>query len=165
MSKLSLEHDGIRQLQALLDTVEDSQGELTKDQQKLRKQCIRALTPLKHASAKAKGRDLQKFICKEIGEITGIPYDQQDDCCLIHSREMGQAGSDVILRGEALKKFPYSIECKNTESLALYNAIEQVWANTREGTDWAVIHKKKNSKPIIVLEWEAFKKLYTKKGV
>jgi hypothetical protein len=122
------------------------------------------LKTIKISSRKGKGRSLQKFICREIGELIGIPYDQEDDQCLIHSREMGQAGLDVILRGRAQKLFPYCIETKASESLSLTEAIQQAQNNTVEPYDWMVIHKRKIlNEPIVMISWYAFKKVFSKK--
>lgn len=114
------------------------------------------------SSAKAKGRNLQNWAAKKISEITGIPYGREDHA-LIEPRQMGQSGVDVILRGEALKAFPFSIECKSTESWALPATIRQVKANQAKNTDWLIILKKKEfQKPIVVIDAEAFFLLYKK---
>lgn len=114
-------------------------------------------------SAKAKGRGLQQWLCGEISRLTGLPYDQKDDQCLIHSREMGQGGKDVILRGEALKRFPYSPECKATETLKLMETIIQAKENQSPGTAWLIVHRKKGmQQPIVILDWEVFYELQRK---
>ena len=77
-------------------------------------------------SAKGKGRELQKWVCTRIAKLTNIPFDNKDDNCKIHSSEMGQSGVDIILRDEALQKFPFSIECKSTESINLRDFIQQI---------------------------------------
>ncbi len=118
------------------------------------KKLKRALMPIKISSRKAKGRNLQQQVCRDIANILDIEYNQQDDNCLIHSREMGQAGKDIILRGNAQERFPYSIECKSTELLKLYKAIEQAKKNMNEkGYSWIVVHKKKNNNPIAIIDW------------
>ena len=78
---------------------------------------------IKVSSAKGKGRNLQQFVCERISTILSIPFVNKDDFCDIHSREMGQSGVDVVLRGEALKKFPFSIECKSAENISLRSFI------------------------------------------
>ena len=114
-------------------------------------------------SAKAKGRGLQMWVCNKISALINIPFDNQDDQCLIHCREMGQSGTDVILRRKAIKLFPYSIECKNSESFNLYSTISQVEANQAEGTNWLIVHKRKTiKKPIVIMTWEAFEKIFRK---
>lgn len=121
------------------------------------------LKTIKIASRKGKGRSLQKFICREIGELINVPYDQEDDQSLIHSREMGQSGVDIVLRGKALKLFPYLVECKASESLNLTEAIMQAQNNTKEPCDWMVVHKRKIlQEPIVILSWSAFKSLFSK---
>ena len=117
------------------------------------------------ASAKAKGRNLQQWVCKKISEITGLPYNQSDDQCGIHSREMGQAGIDVVLRGEALKRFPFSVECKATENLNLKDTVDQAKSNTYPGTDWIIVHNKKAiPDTLVILSWDTFEKLVRKGG-
>lgn len=112
---------------------------------------------IKISSAKAKGRNLQKKVCKSISETIGIEYNQKSDQSLIRSREMGQSGTDVILRGDALKKFPFSVECKSTEHFNINETIKQAKQNVIDGTDWLVVHKRKSIKnPIVIMDYEAF---------
>jgi hypothetical protein len=118
--------------------------------------------PISITSRKAKGRRLQQWVCKQLSKILNLPYDQQDDNCLIHSREMGLCGEDVVLRGEAYEKILFSIECKNVEKFNLYGAIEQAKQNTKKDKSWLVIHKKNNSKPIAILDAEIFFELLKK---
>ena len=125
----------------------------------------RSLTRIKTSSGKDKGKALQFWVCERISKITGIQYVQSDDSCLIHSREMGQPGADIVLRGEAIKAFPYSVECKSTESLGLLETIKQASANQKDGTDWLIVHRRKAYKePIVILAWSAFEKLIMGKG-
>jgi len=136
-------------------------------QLKLEKSLIKK-EPIKISSRKAKGRNLQYWVCNKISELIDIPYNQSDDQCLIHSREMGQHGNDVILRGEALKLFPFSIECKNSESFNLINTLDQVNNNKTKNTDIMIVYKNKKIKPIVIIDWETFEKLYKqtiKKGL
>jgi hypothetical protein len=115
------------------------------------------------SSAKAKGCGLQHWTCEQISNILSIPFENKNDQCEIHCREMGQSGTDVILRGKAFKRFPYSIECKNTENINLLDAVNQAKSNQQKDTDWLLIHKKKAlAKPIIIMSWEAFEKLFRK---
>lgn len=117
----------------------------------------KSLKPIKISSRKGKGRNLQQQVCKDIARIFNVEYNQQDDNCLIHSREMGQQGKDIILRGIIQERLPISIECKSTEKLNLYKAIEQAKSNMSEDDKaWLVVHKKKNSKPIAIMDWEYF---------
>jgi hypothetical protein len=107
-------------------------------------------------SAKNKGVRLQLWVCKKIANIFNIEFNNQDDQCLIHSREMGQSGVDIILRGEIYNKFKYDIECKNTEKLSLYKTIEQAKQNTKENRGWLIVHKKNFNKPVVILDSDEF---------
>ena len=128
--------------------------------QKLAKKLEKANTRIKVSSGKQKGRSMQYWVCEQISKLTGIPYKQSDDECEIHSREMGQHGTDIVLRGKAKKLFPYSVECKAQESLNLVDTIEQAKANVLPGTDWIVVHRKKAlSSDIVMMEWDTFAKL------
>jgi len=115
---------------------------------------------MKTASAKAKGRKLQYWVCCKISELFDIKFDQQDDQCPIHSREMGQSGVDVYFRNKKYyDKFPFDIECKATERFQIYKDIEQAKQNMKEGRDWLLFHRKNRSEPIVVLDAECFFKL------
>jgi hypothetical protein len=120
---------------------------------------IKKLNPkrIKIASAKDKGRELQKRVCRDLSGVLDLPYDQQDDQCLVHAREMGQAGVDVILRGEAYQRFPFDVECKNTEQLSLTSAVHQAQANCSSGRDWLVVFKARAlADPVAILSWSPF---------
>lgn len=129
---------------------------------KLFKKIQRAGKRITRSSAKEKGRNLQKKVCRDISETIDIPYDQSDDQCLIHSREMGQAGVDIILRGEAQTCFPFSIECKSAESLNLPAAKIQAETNRAVGTDWMIVYKKKEwTGPVMIMDWNKFVVMYS----
>lgn len=117
---------------------------------------------IKVRSAKNKGRILQNWICEKIANLFNVEFNNQDDQCLIHSREMGQSGCDVILRGEIYELFPFDIEAKNTEKVSLYKFIEQAKSNTKEGRDWLLFHKKNRSNPIVIMDAEVFFKIINK---
>jgi hypothetical protein len=118
---------------------------------------------IKVSSAKGKGRSLQYWVCEQISRITGIPYKQSDDNCEIHSREIGLHGKDIILRGKALEKFPFSIECKNSEQLNLVETINQAITNTDGGTDWLIVHRRKAiPEEIVIMSWNAFERIWKK---
>jgi len=150
-----------REIKLLLDIIEKRNVYAWKDGiNKITKKLERALKPIKVSSRKGKGRGLQQQICKDIAEVLEIEYDQDDDSCEIHSREMGQAGKDIILRGRAYERFPYSIECKCVENLHLDKAIKQAKHNMdKRDLEWMVVHKKKNQSILVTLEWEELKSL------
>ena len=112
---------------------------------------------MKTSSCKAKGRKLQYWVAEKIAELLGVKFDQQDDLCPIHSREMGQKNTDVYIRNQEIaSKFPFDVECKNTETVSLYKDVEQAKSNTKKGNQWLVVHKKNNSKPVVILDAEYF---------
>lgn len=110
-------------------------------------------------SAKAKGRNLQQWVCSRIAGIYGIEYKQDDDNCQVHSRGMGQHGTDILITGELRTKFNYDIECKNTESFNIMNTVEQASGNTSSGREWLIVYKRNGIEPIAILDWVSFEKL------
>lgn len=114
---------------------------------------------IKISSGKAKGRQLQQWVCQKIADLFKIKYNQQDDNCLVHSREGGQPGTDIILRGNLYKNLPFDIECKRTEKLKLYQSIEQAKKNTKPERWWMLVHKKNRTDPIVIISWDAFEYL------
>ena len=108
---------------------------------------------MKTSSAKAKGRNLQKKVRERLIEKLDIhPED-------IESRSTGASGEDLIMARAAREKFPYSIECKNQEKVNVWSAYEQASDNSGKYEPIAVI-KKNNSKPLVVIDLEAFIKLH-----
>jgi len=133
---------------------------INKQVQGIIRKCKNNAKTIKISSRKGKGRSLQQTIGKDIAELIGCYYDQSDDNAPVASRPMGMQGLDVILRGNALAEFPFSIECKCSESLNLTDTYEQVVVNCIPQTDWLICHKRKSIPEIIVmLSWDAFKKI------
>jgi hypothetical protein len=108
---------------------------------------------IKISSRKQKGRVLQQWVAKKISDITGIGYGKDKD---IESRPMAQAGTDVILRGDAQDLFPYAVECKNVENLNLWEAVKQAKANQKEDTNWLLVVKRNKEKPIAIVDADVF---------
>ena len=126
------------------------------------KKIERARKIIKISSRKGKGRSLQMWVAKRISKLIDIPFDNQDDQCLIHCREMGQSGVDVTLRKEAQTAFPFSIECKNSESLDIMSTINQAKSNQADGTFWMIVHKRKAlSDPVVILDWYDFESIFS----
>lgn len=134
-----------------------------KDLQNMIQYLEKDLQPIKVRSAKNKGMKLQQQTCQMISDASGIPYVQGSDDSPIQSRPSGQHGTDVILDKEARKAFPFSIECKKTESFSLPMVIEQAKANQREGDDWMIIHaNSKIKRPVVIMDFEVFLTHYFK---
>ncbi|RDE12150.1 MAG: hypothetical protein C4K49_10735 [Candidatus Thorarchaeota archaeon] len=152
-----------KELHTLINIIDDCfKSELMpKEVEVLYKRMVRATKKITVQSAKSKGRGLQYWVCEKIGVILGVKFVQSDDLCPVHSREMGQSGSDIVLRTiEAQKKFPFTVECKSAETFELIKTIEQVRANQKDGTSWMIVHKRKAlMEPIVILEWTSFENL------
>jgi len=104
---------------------------------------------MKTQSAKAKGRNLQKWVREQLIEKLEIhPED-------IESRSMGAGGEDLIMARSARQKFPFSVECKNVEKLNVWDAYEQAKSNCN-GYEPIVVMKKNHKKPLVVIDAEYF---------
>ena len=107
-------------------------------------------------SAKAKGRRLQQQFRELLIEELGIhPED-------IESRSMGAGGEDLIMARAAREKFPYSIECKNQETLNVWKAYEQAESNSGD-YEPVVFIKRNNQKPLVVVDAEYFVRLHNER--
>ena len=111
---------------------------------------------MKTQSAKAKGRRLQQwFRDLLIEELEVHPED-------IESRSMGAGGEDLIMARAARAKFPYSIECKNQESVNVWKSYEQAVEYSGD-YDPIVIIKRNKSKPLVLIDAEHFVSLLKSK--
>lgn len=130
---------------------------LEKSNDKLANKIIKKLNrkKIKIRSCKNKGLNFQKKIAADIADMIGINYEKDGE---IDVRCMGQSGTDIILRGNAIKLFPFSIECKNAKRFAMA-FIEQAIANKKENTDWMLVWKYNNN-IYTIIDWEVFKKIY-----
>jgi hypothetical protein len=72
-------------------------------------------------SAKAKGRRLQQ----EVRDAILATFDAQLQPDDVRSTSMGASGEDLLLSPAARAAVPFSIECKNVESLNIWKALEQ----------------------------------------
>jgi hypothetical protein len=116
---------------------------------------------IKVSSAKAKGRNLQKWAVQKIAELLKYKLPENKDDSHIRSREMGQSGIDVVLSKKAKQKFPFAIECKNQEKINLPEFMKQAKANGTEDIWPLLIVKNKTLKePLLIMEWETFENLY-----
>lgn len=103
------------------------------------------------ASAKAKGRNLQKWVRDLMRSLSS--YLSPGD---IESRPMGSQGTDIILSPAALKEWPLSIECKNQERVNVFKSWGQCRSNVIEGTIPVLVIKKNREKPIVIIDAETF---------
>ena len=110
---------------------------------------------MKVQSAKAKGRRLQQWIRDQL--IEKLEVHPED----VESRSMGAGGEDLIMARAAREKFPYSIECKNQESLNIWKSYEQAQENSKD-YEPVVVLKRNNTKPLVLVDAEYFVKLHEK---
>ena len=108
---------------------------------------------MKVQSAKAKGRNLQKWTRERL--IEELEIHEED----VESRSMGASGEDLIMARAARKKFPYSIECKNQERVNVWESYKQALENSGDYEPIVVI-KKNHHKPLVVIDAEAFIKMH-----
>ena len=103
---------------------------------------------MKPASAKAKGRELQKKVRdKIIATFHGLTIHD------VTSTSMGANGVDVKLSKAARKMFPYAIECKNLAQAAIYKMYDQSAANADKDADdgYGFVIKENRLEPIVVI--------------
>lgn len=112
---------------------------------------------MKPQSAKAKGRNLQKWFVKTL--ITVLDLDPDD----LESRPMGSQGEDIILGNESRKKFPLSVECKNQEAVNVWKSYHQAEENCK-GYEPCLVIKRNRSKALVVVDAEYFVGLYKDEG-
>ena len=106
---------------------------------------------MKPQSCKAKGRRLQQMIVRDL--LERFPELTEDD---VRSTSMGAGGEDVQLSAAARRSVPFSFEAKNQERLNLWSALDQAHANSPDGIESAVVIKKNNVKPHVLISWECF---------
>ena len=127
------------------------------------------------ASRKNKGRILQKWVVEKILSLSSelTPDD-------VRSTPMGVTGSDVQLSNIGKKIFPYMVECKNRDKIAVYKFIEQhTKSKSKQDLDDhtglenkpvsvvdelepLVIIKQNRSKPLVVIDAEYYFNLLRK---
>ena len=108
---------------------------------------------MKTSSAKAKGLRLQQWFRDLLIEKLNVHSED------IESRSMGAGGEDLIMARAARKKFPYSIECKNQESVNVWNAYEQAKENSGN-YEPIVVLKRNNTKPLVLVDADYFVRLH-----
>ena len=97
-------------------------------------------------SSKAKGRRLQNMVRDKLR--VAFSSLEEDD---IKSQTMGMTGEDIVLSPAARKLIPYSIECKNVERLNVWQCLKQAESNVQDKCDPALIIKRNQTNPYIIL--------------
>ena len=109
-------------------------------------------------SAKAKGRRLQNLLRDILRDA--FPSLEEDD---VKVAIMGENGEDIKLSPAARKKIPYSFECKNTERLQIWQAIEQAESNCNDRVP-VVVFKRNRSKTYLTIELDNFVNIIREKN-
>lgn len=108
------------------------------------------------AACKAKGRRLQQETRDSI-LTTFADLLVEDD---VRSTSMGSSGEDVQLSPRAREVFPFSVECKNTEKINIWSAIEQGSINAmKKKSNFLVIFRRNHAKANAVLEFSVLMQL------
>ena len=102
-------------------------------------------------SAKAKGRRLQQWVRDRL--YNTFPHLEDGD---IRSTSMGSGGEDLLFSPAARRSFPYSVECKNNKSNAIYKVMNQATSNCPKGATPLAIIKADNQKPLAVVDADHF---------
>lgn len=110
---------------------------------------------IKPASAKSKGRTLQKLVRDLI--LKTFPSLEADDC---RSTAMGQSGEDVTLSPAARRLVPYQIECKNKARSQIHTYFKQ--AKTHGDHEPLVIVKMDRDIPLAIVSADHFFQLLQK---
>ena len=100
------------------------------------------------ASRKAKGRRFQQEIRDDL--ISRLGIDPGD----ILSTAMGQSGCDLYLSPAARERFPFAVECKAQERIALPEWWQQCETNaSKVGLVPLLVFKRNREEPLAVLRW------------
>lgn len=108
---------------------------------------------MKPKSCKAKGRRLQNQI---VADIIRIFHLSEND---VRPAIMGERGADIKLAKAALARFPFAIEAKNTERLALYESLAQAERNAGSLAP-LLVFKRNRSEIYCCLKWADFLRLF-----
>jgi len=112
---------------------------------------------MKSQSCKQKGRKLQQTVKKII--LENFKDLEEDD---VRSTSMGASGLDVLLSPKAQLYFPFATECKNQQSIAIWQALKQAESNSTEKLKPLLIFKRNHSKIYACLELKDLMELVTK---
>ncbi len=110
-------------------------------------------------ASKAKGRRLQNLVRDKLRAVFSDRLEEDD----IKSQIMGVNGEDIVLSPAARKLIPYSIECKNVERLNVWQCIKQAEDNTHKDCMPALVIKRNQTNPYIMVPLDIWIKIISKK--
>jgi hypothetical protein len=97
-------------------------------------------------SAKAKGRRLQQEVRDAI--LATFPELEPDD---VRSTSMGASGADILLSPAARRRFPFTVEAKNRETLNVWEGLAQANKNALPRTAGLLVFRRNNSPTYVAL--------------
>lgn len=110
---------------------------------------------MKTSSAKAKGQRLAAAFAEELRRILGV---EQDDVRVTPS---GVQGSDIQLSPKAKRLFPFCVESKNVEKIAIWAAIEQAEEHCKkEGGFPMVVFARNRTAPYVCIPLSVLERVY-----
>jgi hypothetical protein len=103
--------------------------------------------------------EFQSWVCNKVAGMLGVKWLNSDDESPVASRPSGQHGCDIILRGEARRRFPWDLECKAAKELRIVDAVKQAGVNAADGRLPAVAYRQTGMAPVVILSWDTFETL------
>ena len=99
-------------------------------------------------SRKQKGKAFQNRVRQDLIDHLGVPEGD------VLSTAMGQSGCDLYLSPAARERFPFGVECKAQEAIALPAWWRQCTRNAeKEGLTPLLLIKRNREEPLAVLRW------------
>lgn len=112
---------------------------------------------MKTSSAKSKGRRLQQHVRDVL--LENFSTLEPDD---VRSTGMGQSGVDIQLSPAAQSLIPLAIECKNQESISIWQCLSQAEKNSNDKLKPALVFKRNHSDVYVCLKFNDFISLMKK---
>ena len=110
---------------------------------------------MKTSSCKQKGRRLASLMAEVVRDMIGV---EPDDVRVTPS---GVQGSDIQLSPKAKALFPFTVESKNVEKIAIWAAIEQAEQHAKkEGGTPMVVFARNRTAPYVCIPLSALKGIY-----
>lgn len=113
---------------------------------------------MKPASAKNKGRILQKWVRDIL--LSCLKSMEPDD---IKSTPMGVNGPDIQLSPAARRKWPWTVECKSRATFSVYSIMDQAEKNLMKNTKPVVIIKGNRKEPLALVHAKHFLEMSCRK--
>lgn len=101
------------------------------------------------------GVPLQDFVTERIAGMLGIEGRKGG------GSEIRQDGNDIVVRGKARGRFPFSVRCIDCESIALSGCVRQARNDCAWGNYWSLVAREKGmgQPPVVIMDFVAFELL------